>query len=95
MAQLDYDNPRSSIASGTILTHADIYDGPADYNSVADVFVNQTVQAFQATWSYDITRDIAISIDTFRGYQQELSTALLGFVRRPKCARNARQPQPV
>lgn len=76
MPTIDYDNSGSSIASVTILTHTEVYDGLKNYNSAADVFVNQTVQAFQATWSSDITRDIAISLDSFRGYQQELSRVL-------------------
>ena len=79
MAYIEYDNPRSSITSLTVITHADVYDGLDTYNSVADVFVNQTVQAFFATWSYSITRDIAISIESFGNYRQELSTALLGL----------------
>ena len=79
MARIDYDNPRSSIASATVITDADVYDGLATYHSVANVFANQTVKAFLATRSYDITRDTAISIDSFGNYRQELSTALLGL----------------
>ena len=61
------------------MTHADIYDRLEDYNSIASVFVNKTVQAFQATWSYDIPRCIAIDIASFNRYERKLSNTLLGL----------------
>ena len=37
------------------------------------------LRAFQATWSYDITRDIAIGITSFNRYERELSNTPLGL----------------